>query len=173
MIRTYTYKLYRNDKTEAKFNKWLGICRYVYNAAKETKEVSYKEGLNVKGMSKNIKLSQAISDVGFGEFRRQIEYKAKWNGVDVVIANRFYPSSKLCSCCGHKKEVLKLSERTYNCSNCGASIDRDLNASKNLANLALLGNPEEVKLVEQTQIQDSSCGVALKQEFLLNNNLNN
>ena len=131
------------------------------------------EGLNVKGMSKNIKLSQAISDVGFGEFRRQIEYKAKWNGVDVVIANRFYPSSKLCSCCGHKKEVLKLSERTYNCSNCGASIDRDLNASKNLANLALLGIPEEVKLVEQTQIQDSSCGVALKQEFLLNNNLNN
>ena len=49
MIRTYTYKLYRNDRTEAKFNRWLGICRYVYNAAKETKEISYKEGLQLSG----------------------------------------------------------------------------------------------------------------------------
>ena len=124
-------------------------------------------------MSKNRKLSQAISDVGFSEFRRQVEYKSKWYGANVIVADRFYPSSKICSCCGHKKEVLKLSERTYNCTNCGVNIDRDLNASKNLANLALLGNPEEVKLVEQTQMQDSSCGVALKQEFLLYNNLNN
>lgn len=131
------------------------------------------EDLNVKGMSKNRKLSQAISDVGFSEFRRQIEYKSKWYGAELIVADRFYASSKTCSCCGHKKEVLKLSERTYNCINCGISIDRDLNASKNLANLALLRNPEEVKLVEQTQIQDSSCGVVLKQEFLLNNNLNN
>jgi len=131
------------------------------------------EDLNVKGMVKNRKLSQAISDVSFGEFRKQIEYKSKWYGVEVIVADRFYPSSKICSCCGHKKEKLKLSERTYNCTNCGTVIDRDLNASKNLANLALLGNPEKVKLVEQTQIQDSSCGVVLKQEFLLNNILNN
>lgn len=113
------------------------------------------------------------TNVGFGEFRRQIGYKSKWYGAEVIVADRFYASSKICSCCGHKKETLKLSERTYNCTNCGVSLDRDLNASKNLANLALLRNPEEVKLVEQTQIQDLSCGVALKQEFLLNNNLNN
>ncbi len=100
------------------------------------------EDLHVKSMSKNKKLSQSISDVGFYEFRQKLEYKSKWYGSEVIVADRFYPSSKICSCCGHKKEKLKLSERTYSCTNCGAVIDRDLNASKNLANLALLGNPK-------------------------------
>lgn len=127
------------------------------------------EDLKISNMIKNHKLSQAISDVGFHEFRRQIEYKAKWYGAEVILADRFYASSKICSCCGHKKERLKLSERIYSCDNCGLSIDRDLNASKNLANLALLRNPEDVKLVEQTQTSDSSGRVALKQELLFNN----
>ena len=128
------------------------------------------EDLNVKGMSKNRKLSQAISDVGFGEFRRQLEYKSIWYGSEVIVADRFYPSSKICSCCGNKKEVLKLSERVYTCAACGVSIDRDLNASKNLAKLALLGNPEEVKLggdlssVVATQFSES-----MKQELLFIN----
>jgi putative transposase len=103
------------------------------------------EDLSVSRMVKDKKLSQAVSDVGFGEFRRQLEYKSKWYGSEVIVADKFYPSSKICSCCGHKKEKLKLSERTYSCTNCGTVIDRDLNASKNLANLALLGNPKEVK----------------------------
>ena len=131
------------------------------------------EDLSVGELIKNKKLSQAISDVGFYEFRRQLEYKSKWYGSEVIVADKFYPSSKICSCCGHKKEKLKLSERTYSCTNCGTIIDRDLNASKNLANLALLGNPKEVKPVEQTQTSDLSGRVAMKQEFLLNNNLNN
>lgn len=92
------------------------------------------EDLNVKGMRQNRKLSQAISDVGFGEFRRQIEYKAAWQNKQVIIADRFFASSKTCSCCGFKKEELKLSERTYCCLNCGLVIDRDLNAAINLAN---------------------------------------
>jgi len=92
------------------------------------------EDLNVKGMLKNHKLSRAISDVGFYEFRRQLEYKTKWNNNELVIANRFYPSSKLCSCCGEKKKDLKLSDRRYKCDYCGFNLDRDLNAAINLNN---------------------------------------
>jgi len=92
------------------------------------------EDLNVKGMIKNHNLAQAISDVGFGEFRRQIEYKAKWKGKKVIIADRYFASSKTCSCCGIKNENLKLSDRTFVCVNCGLIIDRDLNAAINLAN---------------------------------------
>lgn len=92
------------------------------------------EDLNASGMAKNRRLAQAVSDVSFREFRRQIEYKAAWQGKRVIIANRFYASSKTCSNCGYKKSELKLSERTFNCWNCGHSIDRDLNAAINLAN---------------------------------------
>lgn len=91
------------------------------------------EDLNVKGMMKNRNLSQAISDVSFGEFRRQIEYKAKWQNKEVIIADRFFASSKTCSCCGHKKTELKLSERMFNCEKCGLEINRDYNAAINLA----------------------------------------
>lgn len=94
------------------------------------------EDLNVKGMVKNRHLAQAISDAAFGELRRQIEYKAQWYGVKVAIADRFYPSSKTCSNCGFIKQLLKLSERTFHCENCGFSIDRDLNAARNLAAFA-------------------------------------
>ena len=69
------------------------------------------EDLNVKGMLKNHKLAKAIADMGFYEFRRQLEYKANWRGCMVVAADRFFPSSKLCSCCGHKREKLCLSIR--------------------------------------------------------------
>ena len=93
------------------------------------------EDLNVKGMIKNHRLAQAVNDVSFGELRRQIEYKAKTNGVKVVKADRFFASSKTCSVCGEKKEVLSLSDRIYRCEHCGAVIDRDWNASLNLLGL--------------------------------------
>jgi len=89
------------------------------------------EDLNVKGMIKNRKLSRAISDAGFGQLRQMIEYKAKLRNCVVVIANRFFPSSKTCSCCGNIKENLTLAERFFNCE-CGFSVDRDLNAAFNL-----------------------------------------
>ncbi|TAG06709.1 MAG: transposase [Cytophagia bacterium] len=91
------------------------------------------EDLNVKGMSKNHKLSSAILDGGFYEFRRQLTYKCEWYGSKLVVVNRFFASSKICSNCGHKKENLTLKDRVYHCEKCGLRIDRDLNASVNLA----------------------------------------
>lgn len=91
------------------------------------------EDLNVKGMVKNHNLARAIQDVGFGELRKQIEYKAKNKGIEVVIVDRFYPSSKTCSRCGSIKKELSLKERIYKCE-CGLEMDRDLNASINLKN---------------------------------------
>ena len=89
------------------------------------------EDLNVRGMMSNRHLSKAVQEQGFFEFRRQIEYKARWAGIKIVIADRFYPSSKICICCGRVKKDLKLSERVYRCE-CGNIIDRDLQAAINL-----------------------------------------
>ena len=94
------------------------------------------EDLNVKGMMKNKHLSDAIRKQGFYEFKRQLEYKCKFRGIKLVVADRFYPSSKTCSQCGEIKKDLKLKDRVYNCS-CGLSIDRDLNASINLSRYKL------------------------------------
>ena len=89
------------------------------------------EDLNVRGMMKNRHLSKAIQEQSFYEFKRQIEYKSARNNSKVIIADRFFPSSKLCSSCGHIKRDLKLSDRTYRCD-CGNVIDRDFQASLNL-----------------------------------------
>lgn len=112
-------------------------------------QVIVLEDLNVSGMVKNHKLSKAISDAGMGEFRRQLEYKAGWYGRKIVIVDRYFPSSKLCSGCGQVKEELKLSERTYKCD-CGLEIDRDMNAAINLANT--------VRLAEIQAFGDGSSG---------------
>ncbi|MGY5853333.1 MAG: RNA-guided endonuclease TnpB family protein [Candidatus Thorarchaeota archaeon] len=95
------------------------------------------EDLCVSGMMKNRRLARAIADVGFYEFRRQLEYKTKWYGSELVIAPRSFPSSKRCSLCGHKKKELLLSEREYHCEECGLRIDRDLNAALNLVTVSL------------------------------------
>jgi transposase, IS605 orfB family len=89
------------------------------------------EDLNVSGMMKNRHLSKAIQQQGLYEFRRQIKYKSNWNNIPVIIADRYFPSSKLCSCCGAIKKDLKLSDRIYQCD-CGNTIDRDFQASLNL-----------------------------------------
>ncbi len=94
------------------------------------------EDLNIKGMMKNKHLSDTIRKQCLYEFRRQIEYKCKLIGIELIIADRFYPSSKTCSQCGEIKKDLKLSDRVYSCS-CGLTIDRDLNASINLSNYEL------------------------------------
>lgn len=93
------------------------------------------ENLNISGMMKNHYLAQAIADVGFYELRRQIEYKAKRCGVQVLLADRWFPSSKTCSNCGHVKNNLKLSNRVFECTNCGLELNRDVNAARNLAAL--------------------------------------
>lgn len=90
------------------------------------------EDLNVIGLIKNRHLSKSIQNQYFYEFKRQIEYKSKDRGIEFILADRFYPSSKTCSCCGNIKKDLKLSDRTYRCSECGLIIDRDYNAAINL-----------------------------------------
>ncbi|WP_308201018.1 IS607 family element RNA-guided endonuclease TnpB [Actinoplanes sp. M2I2] len=94
------------------------------------------EDLNVTGMLANRKLARHIADAGFAEIRRQLAYKTAWNGGRLLVADRWYPSSKTCSGCGTVKTKLALSERTYTCQACGLVIDRDHNASLNLAALA-------------------------------------
>lgn len=91
------------------------------------------EDLNIQGMMKNRHLAKAIQKQGFYEFRRQLTYKCEWYGIELVVADRFYPSSKTCNSCGNIKKDLKLSNRVYKCE-CGYTMDRDLNASMNLAN---------------------------------------
>ena len=91
------------------------------------------ENLNVKGMLRNRHLAKAIHEACFYEFKRQMIYKCEFYGIEFIEADRFYPSSKKCSNCGNIKHDLKLSDRVYNCVKCGLSIDRDYNASLNLA----------------------------------------
>ncbi|WP_254564909.1 transposase [Oscillatoria sp. HE19RPO] len=91
------------------------------------------EDLNVSGMLKNHKLAGAIADGGFYEFRRQLEYKCEWYGSKLTLIDPWYPSSQICSNCGHRQKM-PLHKRQYDCPNCHLSIDRDLNASINLEN---------------------------------------
>lgn len=91
------------------------------------------EDLNVAGMVRNRHLARSISDAAMGELSRQLLYKAKWHGVEVRVADQFFPSSKTCSGCGEVRNDLDLSTRTYSCAVCGLVIDRDLNAAINLA----------------------------------------
>jgi len=95
------------------------------------------EDLNIKGMMKNRHLSKAISQQNFYRFSHILKYKCDWNNITLVKADRFYPSSKKCSCCGAVKDSLMLRDRIYKCNVCGLIIDRDFNASLNLANYKL------------------------------------
>lgn len=95
------------------------------------------EDLNVRGMVKNRHLARSVADMGFFEFRRQLEYKAAMRGGQIVVADRFYPSSKTCSDCGHRLEALPLAVREWTCPACGTRHDRDMNAAINLKNMAV------------------------------------
>jgi putative transposase len=95
------------------------------------------ESLNIKGMKQNARLARHISDAGWGVVLAQLKYKTEWAGSELVSADRFYPSSKTCSGCGTVKAKLSLSERVFTCTGCGLSLDRDENAARNLARLAL------------------------------------
>lgn len=94
------------------------------------------EDLCVRGMVGNRRLSRAISDVGWGTFRQMLEYKAAWYGRELVVIDRFHPSSKLCSECGHLRASLSLSVRSWTCPSCGVTHDRDVNAARNVKSAA-------------------------------------
>ncbi len=95
------------------------------------------EDLCVAGIVKNHCLAQAVSDSNFGEIRRQLEYKAQWHGVHLVVIDRFYPSSQLCSNCQWRNEALTLADRIFVCQDCGAVTDRDYNAAQNIIKVAV------------------------------------
>jgi transposase len=97
------------------------------------------EDLNVTGMTCNRRLARSIADQGFGQARRMLAYKTGWNGGTLIVADRWYPSSKTCSGCGAVKAKLLLSERCFVCTACGLVLNRDVNAARNLLRLAASG----------------------------------
>lgn len=117
------------------------------------------EDLNVSGMLSNHKLAKAISDTSFSMFRSMLEYKCNWYGKELVVIDRFYPSSKTCSKCGWKKEDLTLSDRVFKCENCSIEIDRDLNAAINIQRVGVdilynrMQRDEVANLNEASKIQ--------------------
>jgi putative transposase len=125
------------------------------------------EDLNVSGMVRNRRLARAISDCGWGEFRRQLEYKCQRAGRELVVIDRWYPSSKTCSACGHLLAGLSLSTRHWTCPGCRARHDRDINAAKNIlaAGLAVArGSPGHACGADVRHSGSSRVQSALKQE---------
>ena len=135
-----TSNIIKAEKKLLKLNHRLTNIRHNYLHQVTTEIINRKpkfivlEDLNVKGMMKNKHLSKAVSEQCFYKFYRQIEYKSLWNNIKFTVADRFYASSKICSCCGAIKNNLELSDRVYKCEKCNNIIDRDKNASINLMN---------------------------------------
>jgi len=125
---------------------------------KQVKSIAV-EDLNVKGMMKNRCLAQAISDVSWGEFRKQLEYKTDWYGRNLLVIGRFEASSKTCSC-GVVNQKLKLSDREWTCEKCGKTHDRDVLASQNIKNFALI--PQGLR--ESTPLERTAVAGSLKEE---------
>ena len=113
-------------------NKKENYIHYVVNELLSSYDTIYMEDLSVSSMLKNHHLAKAISEVGFYKFKEILKSKAIANDKKVVLIDKFYPSSKTCSCCGYKNKDLKLSDRIWQCPNCGANHDRDFNAAKNI-----------------------------------------
>lgn len=132
-----TSNIIKSEKRLLKLNKRLTNIRQDYINKSTTEIINRKpkfitiEDLNIKGMMKNKHLSKAVQQQKLYEFRRQLEYKCKWNNMELRIVDRYFPSSKLCHECGCIKKDLKLSDRIYKCE-CGYVEDRDYNASLNL-----------------------------------------
>jgi putative transposase len=112
------------------------LHKHSYAIVSENQAIAV-ETLNVAGMLKNHKLARSISDVGWSEFFRQLEYKCKWYGKTLLKIGRFEPSSKLCSVCGYINHDLTLKDREWTCPDCGTSHDRDINAATNIKKMAL------------------------------------
>ena len=110
------------------------------------------ESLKIKNMVKNPCLAKSISDVGWGEIVRQLEYKSNWYGRTFVQIDQWYPSSKRCSVCGHILDSLSLGIRDWHCPECGAHHDRDVNAATNIlsAGLAILAGADQLRMHEKT-----------------------
>ena len=135
----------------------LNYLHEVTNTLINENQVICIEDLNVKGMVKNHRLAESISEMNFGEFVRILEYKASWYGRVIVKVDRFYPSSKTCNHCGYIKKDLKLSERQWICPVCGEVIDRDYNAACNIKDegMRIIGSSTtEFTLVDYPTMDD-------------------
>jgi IS605 OrfB family transposase len=128
---TRTHARIANVRADALHKSTTGLARQY--------ETVVTEDLNVAGMARNRALARAIADQGFATARRMLGYKTTWNSGRLIIADRWFPSSKLCSGCGAVKAKLALSERVYRCDSCGLAEDRDVNAARNLLALAASG----------------------------------
>ena len=137
----------------------------VSNSLIDENQVICMEDLNVKGMSKNHKLSESILEMNFGEFRRMLEYKARWYNRRIVFVDRFYPSSKTCNHCGYVNKQLTLKDREWTCPHCGEVISRDYNAALNILDegMRIIGcSTPESKLVENPTMDDPIRNDSLK-----------
>lgn len=138
-----TRNIVKSERKLLKISHKLTNIRHGYVHSVTSEIISRKpkfivvEDLNVKGMMKNKHLAKVVQEQCFNEFYRQIQYKCNWNNIEFITADRYYPSSKLCSCCGYVKKDLKLSERIYICPECHHVIDRDYQASVNLMRYGL------------------------------------
>ena len=134
-----TNNIIKAEEKLRKINKKISDIRnnYIHQTTHKLIELLAKrvvmEKLNVLGMMKNKHLAKVIGEQNFYKFIEYMKYKCEWNGIEFIQVDRFYPSSKKCSCCGNIKKDLKLSDRVYVCK-CGLNIDRDLNAAVNLKN---------------------------------------
>ena len=145
-------------KTNKKINdKKQYYLHSVSNVLINENQVICMEDLNVKGMLRNHRLAESIAEMNFGEFRRMLEYKARWYNRKIVFVDRFYPSSKTCSHCGYKYKNLTLSVREWACPECGTKHDRDINAATNILHegMRLLGSSTtEFTLVDYPPMDD-------------------
>jgi putative transposase len=124
----------------------------------KTKRAIIVEDLCVSGMVKSRSLARSISDSGWSEMRRMLEYKTLWYGSRLIVAPRFFPSSKMCCCCGNIKDEMPLATRVYECEKCGLVIDRDLNAAINLEQYGLVELGEAPSVREFRGDEKVACG---------------
>lgn len=142
-------------------NQKTDFLHKITNKITNENQVIVIEDLKVANMMKNHHLAKSISEVNWYEFRKQLEYKCLWKGRQLVVVDRFFPSSKTCGNCGFINQELTLQDREWKCPNCHTILDRDLNAAKNILKqgLNICGWNDHIKLVEQSTLVD-----AMKQE---------
>lgn len=147
----------------------------VSNSLIDENQVICMEDLNVKGMVRNHNLAESICEMNFGEFRRMLEYKARWYNRKIVFVDRFYPSSKTCHNCGYVNKKLKLSDRQWVCPQCGEVIERDYNAALNILaeGLRIIGSSTtEFTLVDYPTMDDRLSNEVLKSSGRLKQEVN-
>ena len=164
-------KLYKriNDKKQY-------YLHSVSNSLIDENQIICMEDLNVKGMVKNHNLAESICEMNFGEFRRMLEYKARWYNRNIVFVDMFYPSSKTCHKCGYVNKELKLSDRQWVCPQCGEVIERDYNAALNILDegLRIIGcSTPEFMLVDYPTVDDILSNEVLKSSGRMKQEVNN